>query len=435
MAPNLVDVAGILIYFLLAAVIYKKAWFYSFYSFAKFIFLFVFTLFAGLMIASYNPYSIPITKLEQALILQLVLFLVLWKLVSFKKAFFTVSRKTFNIDRFIFTHHINIFINIIPSLIASFFVTFFLFNVAVSYATTNPFLQKEIDNSKIIKTIAYKIYFTPIAFNNLKLFEGSLFKLTPPTDSSSDVDLRKIAESTLADLKNKINLERIGSGLTPIFIIPSIPPSSPSLPLPGGQEPIVITNPGGLPRTQPPSNSNPTNPSRPGGNLQPIGSKPNPTTPPSINPNPTAAPIVVPTATPAPYNPTPPTTNISQIEQDIFRLTNEQRVQNGLSPYVLDNAISAVARAHSKDMSARNFFAHTNPDGVDPFQRMRVGGISFSYAGENIAGGPSADIMVNNWMHSPGHRANILNAGFRRIGIGVAQNNTYGLVATQDLTN
>lgn len=442
MSVNLVDAVGILTYLLLAAIIYKKAWFYSFYSFVKFILLFIFTLLAGLAAATYNPYSIPATKLEQALIIQLVLFLSLWKLLNFKKIFFTVSRKIFNIDRLIFTHHINKFINIFPSLIASFFVTFFLFNVVVSYATTNPYVQNEIDNSQIIKTVAYKIYFTPIAMNNLKLFEGSLFKITPPTDSSSGVDLRKIADSTLNDLRNKINLERVGVGLAPIFAIPSIPPSQAPLPLPGGQEPIVITNPGGIPRTAPPSNSNPnpTNPSQPGGGLLPIGARPNPTTPPPnsnpVNPVPTTPPAI-PTATPipVPVNPAPPSSNISQIEQDIFRLTNEQRAKNGLSPYVWDDAIAAVARAHSKDMSTRNFFSHVNPDGVDPFQRMRVGGISFSYAGENIAGGPSADIMMNNWMNSSGHKANILNSGFRRIGVGVAQSSTYGLVATQDFTN
>ena len=447
MSINLFDAVGIIIYLLLTILIYKKSWFYSLYSFVKFIFLFLLTLLAGLAAATYNPYTIPVTKLEQALIIQLVLFLALWRFISFKKGFFMVSRKVFNIDRFIFTHHINKFINIFPSLIASFFVTFFLFNIAVSAATTNPYLQNEIDNSKIIKTVAYKIYFTPIAFNNLKLFEGSLFKITPPTDSSSDVDLKKIADSTLKDLKDKINLERVGVGLAPIFTIPTIPPSQAPIPLPGGQEPIVITNPGGIPRTPPPSNSNPTNPtnpSQPGGGLQPIGTNPNPTAPPSnsnpvnpvnpVQPNPTTAPVA-PTSAPAPVNPAPPSSNISQVEQDIFRLTNEQRAKNGLSPYVWDDAIAAVARAHSKDMSARNFFSHVNPDGVDPFQRMRVGGISFSYAGENIAGGPSADIMMNNWMNSPGHRANILNSGFRRIGVGVAQSSTYGLVATQDFTN
>lgn len=437
MSINLVDAAGILIYLLLTAIIYKKAWFYSFYSFVKFILLFVLTLLVGLAAATYNPYPIPVTKLEQALIIQLILFLALWKLLNFKKGFFTVSRRFFNIDRFIFTHHINKFINIFPSLIASFFVTFFLFNVTVSAATTNPYLQNEIDNSRIVKTIAYKIYFTPIAINNLKLFEGSLFKLTPPTDSSSGVDLKKIADSTLNDLKNKINLERVGVGLAPIFTIPTVPPSSPQFPLPGAQEPILITDPGGLPRTPPPAN-----PTQPGGNNPlPIVIQPNPTAPHSnpgnpVNPNPTSPPVL-PTATPvpAPANPAPPSSNISQIEQDIFRLTNEQRAKNGLPPYVWDDAIAAVARAHSKDMGARNFFSHVNPDGVDPFQRMRVGGISFSYAGENIAGGPSAGIMMNNWMNSPGHKANILNSGFHRIGVGVAQSSTYGLVATQDFTN
>lgn len=80
-----------------------------------------------------------------------------------------------------------------------------------------------------------------------------------------------------------------------------------------------------------------------------------------------------------------------------------------------------VAQAHSQDMVDRDFFAHTNPDGVNPFQRLSNGGVEWNgSAGENIAltsGG--AESALSLWLNSPGHRSNIENCGYTHHGVGL----------------
>lgn len=105
--------------------------------------------------------------------------------------------------------------------------------------------------------------------------------------------------------------------------------------------------------------------------------------------------------------------------QTILDLTNDARADAGVSGLVLDGALNQVAQAHARDMAVRDFFDHTNPDGLSPFDRMRNAGISFSYAGENIAWYPSATSAVTGWINSPGHYANMTNSRFGKIGIGV----------------
>lgn len=101
-------------------------------------------------------------------------------------------------------------------------------------------------------------------------------------------------------------------------------------------------------------------------------------------------------------------------------LVNAERAKQGLSALTLDQNLSAVAAAHSKDMAQRNFFSHTNPDGQSPFDRMKANGISYKTAAENIAvGQPSPEQVVSSWMNSEGHRKNILNGNFNKMGIGL----------------
>ncbi|CAG0933322.1 hypothetical protein PLCT1_02332 [Planctomycetaceae bacterium] len=107
----------------------------------------------------------------------------------------------------------------------------------------------------------------------------------------------------------------------------------------------------------------------------------------------------------------------------VLALVNQERANNGgLPPLANNTALAQVAYDHSWDMQYRNFFSHTNPGGADPFDRMAAAGISYSYAGENIAMGYAtpADVMAG-WMASSGHRANILNVNYTEIGIGVRE--------------
>ena len=126
--------------------------------------------------------------------------------------------------------------------------------------------------------------------------------------------------------------------------------------------------------------------------------------------------------------------NISQaildIEQEAFDLVNGERVNAGLSALTMRQDLRAVARAHSEDMLARNFFSHTNPDGASPFDRMTAAGVTYSTAAENIAwnsgygASDTASVTVDGWMNSAGHRANILTAAFTYTGMGVATDGT-----------
>ena len=111
--------------------------------------------------------------------------------------------------------------------------------------------------------------------------------------------------------------------------------------------------------------------------------------------------------------------NVSSYELKVLELVNIQRANNGLSKLTLDTALSDVARAHSIDMANNNYFAHENLSGQTPFDRLKAAGIKYSYAGENIAAGQTTpEAVVNAWMNSSGHRANILNANFKKLGVG-----------------
>lgn len=114
------------------------------------------------------------------------------------------------------------------------------------------------------------------------------------------------------------------------------------------------------------------------------------------------------------------TTEQSSYAEKVLSLVNAERAKQGLSALTLDQNLSAVAYAHSKDMAQRNFFSHTNPDGQSPFDRMKANGISYKTAAENIAVGQSSpEQVVSSWMNSEGHRKNILNGNFNKMGIGL----------------
>ncbi|MEU4090657.1 sigma-70 family RNA polymerase sigma factor [Streptomyces aureus] len=111
-----------------------------------------------------------------------------------------------------------------------------------------------------------------------------------------------------------------------------------------------------------------------------------------------------------------PTTTVAQV----VALVNKERAAAGCGPVTEDPQLEDAAQAHSDDMAARDFFEHTNPDGADPGQRITAAGYHWSTYGENIAMGQQTPAAVmNSWMNSPGHRANILNCSFKNIGVGV----------------
>src|SRR5690625_4798478 len=113
---------------------------------------------------------------------------------------------------------------------------------------------------------------------------------------------------------------------------------------------------------------------------------------------------------------------LSQFEREVVELTNNERTKNGLAPFQIDEELSKVAREKSRDMSVRNYFDHNSPTYGSPFDMMKSYGISYRAAGENIAKGQrTPQEVVNGWMNSPGHRANILNGSFTHIGVGFVE--------------
>ena len=109
----------------------------------------------------------------------------------------------------------------------------------------------------------------------------------------------------------------------------------------------------------------------------------------------------------------------------MIRLVNEIRQENGLKPLTANWELSRVARYKSQDMKDKGYFAHNSHTYGTPFQMIRDFGLSFRTAGENIARGyATPQAVVNGWMNSSGHRANILNSSYNQIGVGyVAQGN------------
>lgn len=115
--------------------------------------------------------------------------------------------------------------------------------------------------------------------------------------------------------------------------------------------------------------------------------------------------------------------SVLAFEAEVVRLVNEIRQQNGLQPLTANWELSRVARYKSQDMVDNRYFSHTSPTYGTPFQMIQAFGLSYRTAGENIAYGYSTpQAVVNGWMNSSGHRANILNASYTQIGVGyVAQ--------------
>ncbi len=125
----------------------------------------------------------------------------------------------------------------------------------------------------------------------------------------------------------------------------------------------------------------------------------------------------------------------SSVEMEVVKLVNIERQKEGLAPLTYSEELSKVAKLKSQDMADNNYFNHNSPTYGDPFTMMKNFGIKYSTAGENIAKGYfNAQSVMNGWMNSSGHRANIMNPSFGKIGVGYVEKNgtTYW---TQMFTN
>lgn len=128
----------------------------------------------------------------------------------------------------------------------------------------------------------------------------------------------------------------------------------------------------------------------------------------------------------------PEASPLKSLEQQVIQLVNKERVARGLAPLKEHWELSRVARYKSQDMINKNYFGHTSPTYGTPFKMMESFGLRFSAAGENIAYGQrTPQEVMNAWMNSPGHRANILSASYTHIGVGAAKKSNGTLYWTQ----
>lgn len=118
-------------------------------------------------------------------------------------------------------------------------------------------------------------------------------------------------------------------------------------------------------------------------------------------------------------------------EQQMFALVNQERANVGLKALIWDDRLAAVGRAHSMEMFQLKYFSHESPVSGSPFDRLKAAGITYAKAGENLAYAQSVTVAMRGLMDSPGHKANILDTDFTRIGIGVISAGPYGRMFTQ----
>ena len=113
--------------------------------------------------------------------------------------------------------------------------------------------------------------------------------------------------------------------------------------------------------------------------------------------------------------------------QQVLKLVNQERSKQGLNPLTLSEKLTSIANTKAQDMADKNYFSHQSPTYGSPFDMLKQFGVSYTSAGENIAAGQkSAEQVMNDWMNSSGHRANILNKDYTQLGVGYTEGGNYG---------
>lgn len=117
--------------------------------------------------------------------------------------------------------------------------------------------------------------------------------------------------------------------------------------------------------------------------------------------------------------------------EQVIELTNQKRLENGLSPLTINNVLSEAALRKAGDMFAFNYWAHSSPSGRDPWSFFHEIGYKYLYAGENLARDfMNSASVVEAWMNSPTHSDNILNSRYREIGLAVVNGTLEGVETT-----
>ena len=127
-----------------------------------------------------------------------------------------------------------------------------------------------------------------------------------------------------------------------------------------------------------------------------------------------------------------PPSGLPAWHDEVVALTNARRAEHRLPPLTVEPRLRAAAQAHNDDMVARGFFAHDSPEGASVADRVRATGYPYAVVAENLAAGQQTPAeVVQGWMDSPGHRANLLHPDVRQIGVGFTAGGSYGTTWTQ----
>ncbi|SDO34555.1 Uncharacterized conserved protein YkwD, contains CAP (CSP/antigen 5/PR1) domain [Geodermatophilus sp. DSM 45219] len=196
----------------------------------------------------------------------------------------------------------------------------------------------------------------------------------------------------------------------------------------GGPAPAPLTRPDGTPAPTGTAVETPSPEAPAATPALPAAEEPAPAPVPVEAPEPEVAPrseaelpaaAEAPAAAPAPLAQSAPAD--PSAEGQVLALVNAARAEAGCGTLTADSGLAAVARAHSADMRDRDYFSHTSPEGLSPFDRAERAGVDYSRA-ENIAFGQAdAAAVMEAWLDSPGHRANILDCELTKLGVGVAE--------------
>ncbi|MDQ0115294.1 CAP domain-containing protein [Paenibacillus harenae] len=229
----------------------------------------------------------------------------------------------------------------------------------------------------------------------------------PVVKTNSNVQTYALNQDAINQIANKYGIDLSNIDLGKILF------SGCTITLPStGGNTGTVTNPTPAPTAKPVVTPAPT--------TKPVVT-PAPTAKPVVTPAPTAKPTTKPTTTPAPTAKptTAPSTGLSAFQSQVVDLVNQERAKAGLSALKSDTLLTKVATEKARDMDVNNYFSHTSPTYGSPFDMMRQFGVTYSYAGENIASGQrTPQEVMTAWMNSSGHRANILNGSFTKIGVG-----------------
>ncbi|MGQ0841645.1 CAP domain-containing protein [Actinokineospora sp.] len=194
------------------------------------------------------------------------------------------------------------------------------------------------------------------------------------------------------------------AGVTTVVAVPQVPPAIPDQ----VTLDILRTTPRPTPAPiDPPPTDIPT----------PITSEPPTTT------TTTTVPVTTTSARPTTTTSRPPADTAAPAQ--VLAITNAERADAGCAPLTMDSRLTQAAQAHSADMSAKDYFSHTSPDGRTFVDRAKAAGYP-SPGAENIAKGQrTPEKVMAAWMASAGHRANILNCGLKTMGLGLDTDGYY----------